>query len=164
MNIGEKNELLLKIYLTYLRDNNPKLKTCFGPIKSVGFGEKEYKSCPKDIDFDSLENNSDNKKKVEEKIEEINKSLNIEKSSPQNKADIYINKIAYSIKYMDAGKPSIVNHTTRKGFLRIAKQLKLNIRDLGSGFALSNAEAEAVHFKKPSSVNFALTSASLILL
>jgi hypothetical protein len=37
-------------------------------------------------------------------------------------------------------------------------------RDLGSGFALSNAEAEAVHFKKPSSVNFALTSASLILL
>jgi len=130
MNIGEKNELLLKIYLTYLRDNNPKLETCFGLIKSVGFGEKEYKSCPKDIDFDSLENNSDNKKKVEEKIEEINKSLNIEKSSPQNKADIYINKIAYSIKYMDAGKPSIVNHTTRKGFLRIAKQLKLNIRDL----------------------------------
>ena len=130
MNVGEKNELLLKIYLTYLRDNNPKLKTCFGPIKSVGFGEKEYKSCPKDIDFDSLENNSDNKKKVEEKIEEINKSLNIEKSSPQNKADIYINKIAYSIKYMDAGKPSIVNHTTRKGFLRIAKQLKLNIKDL----------------------------------
>ena len=130
MNAGEKNEFLLKIYLTYLRDNNPKLKTCFGPIKSVGFGEKEYKSCPKDIDFDSLENNSDNKKKVEEKIEEINKSLNIEKSSPQNKADIYINKIAYSIKYMDAGKPSIVNHTTRKGFLRIAKQLKLNIEDL----------------------------------
>jgi len=36
--------------------------------------------------------------------------------------------------------------------------------DRGSGFALSNAEAEAVHFKKPSSVNFALTSASLILL
>ena len=43
MNVGEKNEFLLKIYLTYLRDNNPKLKTCFGPIKSVGFGEKEYK-------------------------------------------------------------------------------------------------------------------------
>ena len=50
MNVGEKNEFLFKIYLTYLRDNNPKLKTCFGPIKSVGFGEKEYKSCPKNFD------------------------------------------------------------------------------------------------------------------
>ena len=64
MNAGEKNEFLLKIYLTYLRDNNPKLKTCFGPIKSVGFGEKEYKSCPKNFDFNSLENNDNNKKKI----------------------------------------------------------------------------------------------------
>ena len=90
MNAGEKNEFLLKIYLTYLRDNNPKLKTCFGPIKSVGFGEKEYTSFPKDIDFDSLENNSDNKKKIEEKIEKINKSLNIEKSSPTSRRSIKI--------------------------------------------------------------------------
>ena len=31
---------------------------------------------------------------------------------------------------MTAALPSITNHTNRKGFVRIAKQLKINIKDL----------------------------------
>ena len=75
------------------------------------------------INFTNLYNDEDilKKKAIE---------LGIEKSSPRNKADIYINNIAFSIKYMDAAPPSIINHTTRLGFIRIAKKLNIDILKL----------------------------------
>ena len=62
-------------------------------------------------------------------LKKLSNKLGIEKSSPKSKADIHINEISYSIKYMSAAPPSIINHTTRKGFVRIATKLNLNISD-----------------------------------
>jgi len=121
MNEGEKNELLFKIHLCYLKKKKDK-STTFGEIKKLGFDDIEYNEIDEDIDFSELDD--------EDFLEKISENLGIEKSSPRNKADIYINDIAYSIKYMTAGPPSITNHTNRKGFIRIANQLKINISDL----------------------------------
>ncbi len=121
MNKGEKNELLFKIYLCFLKRKKNKY-TIFGEIKSLGFGEKEYSALNKEIDFENLNEEKDLKKLCDE--------LRIEKSSPLSKADVHVNKIGYSIKYMSAAPPSIINHTTRKGFLRIATKLDLNISEL----------------------------------
>ena len=91
-------------------------------LKNLGFDNIEYNEIDENIDFSELDD--------EIFLEKISKSLGIEKSSPRNKADIFINNIAYSVKYMSAAPPSITNHTNRKGFVRIAKQLKINIKDL----------------------------------
>jgi len=121
MNKGEKNELLLKVYLCYLKKKNDK-NSPFGLIKSLGFDEDSYNEFNDEIDFDSLDE--------EENLKQTSKDLGIDKSSPINKADIHVNGVGYSIKYMSAAPPSIINHTTRKGFLRIANQLKIDISDL----------------------------------
>lgn len=121
MNNGEKNEILFKVYLCYLKKTNNH-NSPFGEIKKLGFDNIEYNEIDENIDFSELDD--------EIFLEKISKSLGIEKSSPRNKADIFINNIAYSVKYMTAGPPSITNHTNRKGFVRIAKQLKINIKDL----------------------------------
>jgi len=121
MNEGEKNELLIKIFLCDLKKKEDKT-TIFGELKSLGFGNNEYKILDKDIDFNALDD--------EETLKEMSKALGIEKSSSRNKADVHINGIGYSIKYMNAAPPSIINHTNRKGFLRIANQLKIDINNL----------------------------------
>jgi len=122
MNQGEKNEILFKIYLTHLKKVQD-INSPFGKIINLGFEKNEYNSLKEVINFSELYNNHEliKKKAVE---------LGIEKSSPRNKADIFVNNIAYSIKFMNAAPPSIINHTTRKGFLRIAKKLNLEISKL----------------------------------
>jgi hypothetical protein len=114
MNEGEKNENLIKIYLCYLKKIKDKTSS-FGLITKLGFGEKEYSEFSDKINFDELDDIN--------YIKEISKELGIEKSSPKNKADVHINGKGYSIKYMDAAPPSIINHTNRKGFLRVAKEI-----------------------------------------
>ena len=121
MNKGEKNEILFKLYLCYLKKNNI-CDSPFGKIKKLGFDDIEYNQIDENINFSDLED--------EDLLIEVSENLGIEKSSPRNKADIYINNKAYSVKYMSAAPPSIINHTTRKGFLRIAKKLNLDISDL----------------------------------
>lgn len=121
MNQGEKNEILFKIFLCFLKKKKIK-STILGEIKTLGFNNKHYLSLQEEIDFQRLTNNV--------KIQELCEKLKIEKSSPKNKADIHINKTAYSIKYMNAAPPSIINHTNRKGFVRIAKKLNLKISKL----------------------------------
>jgi hypothetical protein len=122
MNQGEKQEVLLKIYLTYLRDQKIKSQK-LGEIKSVKFKE-EYSSMDfQSINFNMLENN-------EEEINKISKKLKIEKSKTFDKADIKINEISYSLKCIGYGKPAIVNHTNREGWLKITKRENLDIRKL----------------------------------
>ncbi len=121
MNKGEKNEILFKIYLCYLKKNKI-INSPFGQIQKLGFGNIEYNEIDENINFSDLEN--------EDLLKKVSKKLGIEKSSPRNKADIYINNIAYSVKYMNAAPPSIINHTTRKGFVRIAKKFDLDISRL----------------------------------
>ena len=121
MNLGEKNELLIKIFLCNLKKKNNKT-TIFGEIKSLGFDDNEFKILDKDIDFNTLNN--------EKTLKKVSKELGIEKSSPKNKADISINGKGYSIKYMNAAPPSIVNHTDRRGWLRISEVLGEDIKKL----------------------------------
>jgi len=121
MNAGEKNELLFKIFLCELKRKKNK-DTIFGEINSIGFGEKQYLDLDEEVNFATLVDEAD--------IKELAKKLCIEKSSPLNKADIYVNNISYSVKYMNAAPPSLINHTSRKGFLRIAEQLKIDISKL----------------------------------
>jgi hypothetical protein len=123
MNQGEKNEILFKIYLTYLKKEEI-ITSPLGKITQLGFDKKEYNLLDEEIDFENLDDDQ------EDFLKEKATQLGIEKSSPRNKADIYINNIAFSIKYMDAAPPSIINHTTRIGFVRIAKKLNIDISNL----------------------------------
>ena len=121
MNKGEKNEILFKIYLCYLKKTK-NFTSPFGEIKNLGFGKTEYKDYDDKIDLSSLDD--------EDLLNKVSENLGIKKSPPRSKADVYINNEGYSVKYMKAGPPSIVNHTSRKGFLRIANQLKIDIYEL----------------------------------
>ena len=121
MNAGEKQELLIKIYLIYLRDKDIDV-VHFGKIEQVGF-DSEYKKIDRD-DF-NIERLIDK----EDQIKEIAEELNILKAKPNDKADIKINNIFYSLKYIGHAMPSIVNHTTRIGWLNVAKRKNLNIDD-----------------------------------
>ena len=72
MNDGEKQELLIKIYLTYLRDNKIKTEE-FGIIKSLGF-DNEYKEIEdKNLNFTEIQDDLN-------KIKDIAKKLEIQKS------------------------------------------------------------------------------------
>ena len=117
MNKGEKNEILFKIYLCYLKKNK-KYDSPFGEIKNLGFGNAEYNDFDNNIDLSSLDD--------EDLINKISENLGIKKSPTKSKADVYINNEGYSVKYMTAGPPSIANHTNRQGFLRIASHLKID--------------------------------------
>ncbi len=124
LNDGEREEYLIKIKLCNLRDNNKEIKN-LGKIKSVGF-EKEYKTIDwSTIDFDRLKDNQN-------EIKKIAKILDITKGSSKDKADVKINNIYYSLKCIGYGKPTLVNHTSRVGWLEIAKIKKLNIEFLDS--------------------------------
>ena len=48
MNNGERNELLIKIFLAELKKNKDK-STVFGEIKSLGFGGVDYKILDEEI-------------------------------------------------------------------------------------------------------------------
>jgi len=122
MNDGEKQELLIKIYLTYLRDNKIKTEE-FGIIKSLGF-DNEYKEIEdKNLNFKEIQDDLN-------KIKDIAKKLEIQKSKPSDKADIKINKISYSLKCTGFSMPAIVNHTNREGWLKIAERKKIDITEL----------------------------------
>ena len=122
MNIGEKQEALFKLYLIFLRESNSKIKNCFGDIKSVGLHEEYPKTKLTEEQIRELSNDKNDKK-----LNNILKEFKIKKGGTNDKADIQINGIYYSLKNFSAGKPSIINHTSRYWFVRIAKQLKLDL-------------------------------------
>jgi len=123
LNDGEREEYLIKIYLCYLRDQNIEVPT-IGKITNVGF-ENDYKTTDwSNINFKELKDN-------QKDIKLLAKILDITKSSSRDKADIRINNIFYSLKCTGYGKPTIVNHTNRIGWLKIAeiKNLDISILD-----------------------------------
>lgn len=123
-NKGEISELLLKIYLIYLRDFEPNLETPFGPITSVGF-TNEYKKLNFNINFNNL---IDLIKLGDfQQLKEISELLEIEKSSSLNKADVFINNYGVSTKFMGGAKPALVNHTSREKWLRISEEINYDI-------------------------------------
>ncbi|MFL2533988.1 MAG: hypothetical protein ACJ0RM_03445 [Alphaproteobacteria bacterium] len=120
MNHGERNELLFKIYLCQLKYTK-EVTNLFGEIKNCGFGNIEYLPLAEEINLKTIN---------DKEIKLLAKKLNIKKSPPRAKADIKVNDLYISIKSLNAAPPSIINHTSRLGFLRIAEFLNLDIKNL----------------------------------
>lgn len=121
-NIGEYDELRIKLRLIELRDSkNP--VTIDGKqmlITSVKL-EKEFLSLPPKTD---LQNMSDNE------IETLANKVGAGKAKGGYKADVIINGDGYSVKSHRSAPPAIVNHTPRWGWVRICKQLNVDIKPL----------------------------------
>ena len=122
LNDGEREEYLIKIYLCYLRDSKIDLPK-IGKIINVGFTEEYKKTNWSEIDFKKIENDQIQIKKLANK-------LKIDKTSSRYKADIKINNTYYSLKCTGYGKPAIVNHTNRIGWLNISKIIDKDITGL----------------------------------
>ena len=120
LNDGEREEILIKIQLCYFRDKNKEIPL-IGRIKNVGF-DQEYKC----IDWSKININKIKFNQVE--IRKLAKILNITKSSSKDKADVKINNENYSLKCVGYGKPAIVNHTNRIGWLKISKIINQDIK------------------------------------
>lgn len=122
MNKGERAELLAKIYLIYLRDNNLRIPR-IGQITSVGFG---------DIEYESLNNNSLSIIKSYDNytLKSYGESLGITKAPSLAKADVYINHIGYSLKFSGSALPALINHTHRSLILKVCERINLSITSL----------------------------------
>ena len=122
MNEGEKDELLFKIQLVYMRDND---KALFGEkLTSVGFKSSEYKTIPKNINLSSLKSMSDSE------LKDLSSIIGISKASTGCKADVYINGIGVSLKSLQAAPAALVNHTARPGFEFACKNANVDIETL----------------------------------
>lgn len=121
MNSGERDELLIKLYLVTMRDNGASLNGA--QIKSVGFDGTEYRSIPTIIanKFRTLTN---------EELAELTNSLSIGKAPGGAKSDVYINGIGYSLKSSSAAPSALVNHTSRPGFENVCNKVGVNIKEL----------------------------------
>lgn len=121
MNVGERDEYLIKFKLVQLRDSNSEL---FGiKLNSVGFNNIEYLSIPSNINFNF-------KSYSDDQLISFAKTLGITKAKASSKSDVQINGVGYSLKSHSAAPPAIVNHTTRPGFERAAKENNGNIEEL----------------------------------
>jgi len=117
VNIGERNELIIKLYLIYLRDNK-------GEFKSIGFGGIEYGKLPKIDDPYIL------KKLKDEEVNSYANLAGISKSPSMAKSDVEIDEAGYSLKFLGARPPALVNHTTRPGFENACLHAGTNISDI----------------------------------
>jgi len=121
-NKGEENEVLLKAFLIkcfYVGaeiENAPEeIKRIFGLSFGPGIEVPEWSST-----YDNwLE---------ERNYQELKKIF--EKSKTSFKADIGINETNYSLKYGNAAKAAMINHTARDGFLNVCKKINVDIGPL----------------------------------
>ena len=123
MNIGERNELLIKLRLVEMRMQGTSA-TIFNNQKiiSVGFNDIEYKDLPSGkINYSSLSDTQ---------LQSITKSIGIGKASTFDKADVYINGVGYSIKSLSSAPPALVNHTARPGWERVCSDIGCSIKPL----------------------------------
>ena len=111
MNAGERNELLIKLMLVWIRDNGEKASAGpFDKINTVGFNNREYKAFPSGFDIRSLTSYNDTELSI------LCSSLGINKASIFEKSDVDLNGKGYSVKSFSAAPPALVNHTARPGF------------------------------------------------
>lgn len=121
-NVGEYDELRIKLRLIELRDSNNNV-TIDGKtynIKSVGL-ELEFKSLPAGTNL---------RKMSDEDIERLANSVGAGKAKGSYKADVNINGQGFSVKSHRSAPPAIVNHTPRWGWKRICDQLNVSIEPL----------------------------------
>lgn len=121
MNSGERDELLVKLYLVKLRDEGGSF--CGIPINSVGFNKIEYRPIPNDLvnNFHALTNDA---------LNHLAATCFIGKAPGGAKSDVYINKIGYSIKSSSAAPSALVNHTSRPGFENVCSKVDVDIEEL----------------------------------
>jgi len=123
-NTGEKNEILLKAYLMRAMVKNSILNKApydLKEIKSLRFGPNTFYPIWKDDHEMSLRD------------KDTDYLVNIfPKTKSSYKADLEINNIAYSVKTNEGAFPAIINHTNRKGFLKVCERLKISIELLDS--------------------------------
>lgn len=121
MNSGERDELLIKLYLINMRDNKKSINGIV--VTSVSFDGYEYPSIPSGTltNFSNLTDLS---------LKTLTDSMGVSKSSAFNKSDVSINNKAYSLKSFSAAPPAIVNHTSRPGWENIANNTSGNITKL----------------------------------
>lgn len=122
MNIGERDELVFKIIMTYKRDHH--LTLFDEPVTSVGFADCEYGTLPSDFEPYKIRSTSDSD------IQALAESININKAPAGAKADIYINHIGYSLKSLAAAPAALVNHTARPGFAYACQNAGVEIETL----------------------------------
>lgn len=121
-NIGEYDELRIKLRLIELRDQNLPViidGKSFN-ITSIGL-ENEFSSLPAGIKLKQLTN---------QQIEHLANQLGAAKAKGSYKADVNINGDGYSVKSHRSAPPAIVNHTPRWGWHRICQQIGVDISQL----------------------------------
>lgn len=123
MNIGERNELIIKLRLVEMRMHNGSAAIFNNEvIKSVGFAGQEYLDIPSG--YENYSNFSD------DELLALAKITHIAKAGIYDKADVYINGIGYSIKSLSAAPPALVNHTARDGWERVCSRIDYDIHPL----------------------------------
>lgn len=121
-NLGEQNEVFLKAFLAKHfceKTGLPGASKDMQRISTLHFGKGStvpqwnhaYETMLQIKDYQGLRNN-------------------FEKAKTSYKADIFINDVSYSIKFNNAAKPAIVNHTNRAGFLRVCNRVGSDIAEL----------------------------------
>lgn len=121
-NVGEYDELRIKLRLIELRDKNDSV-TIDGKkfnITSVGLKE-EFVSLPEGTNLRAM---------TDFQIEKLAIRVGAGKAKTKYKADVNINGEGFSIKSHKSAPPAIVNHTPRWGWYRICQQLKVDITKL----------------------------------
>lgn len=122
MNVGERDELIFKLIMTYKRDHNQSL---FGqPVRSVGFMGKEFGRLPVDFTITGLNGMSDIH------LETIASGIGSGKAPTGAKADVEINGQGVSLKSLRAAPAALVNHTSRPGFEFACKNAGVSIDTL----------------------------------
>lgn len=130
-NLGETGELLIKAKLLECMKAGAAIKPFNVAITSLHLGDfksargfySTRASCP------SLEALSILSRRNYSELKNQLGAIGIVKAGTSMKADVKINGIGYSIK-SSSNRPAIINHTYRKGFLRIANQLRITIKPL----------------------------------
>lgn len=121
-NIGEIDEVLVKLRLIELRDSGGSIKIDGQQVTVNNVSlKREFDSIPVGVDIQKLS-------KREADI--LATRLGAGKAGLYDKADVKINGIGYSIKSHRCAPAAIINHTPRWGWLRICKKLGVDIAPL----------------------------------
>lgn len=116
-NVGEYDELRIKLRLIELRDNSHKVTFNGKDIVSVGLVD-EFAKLPKGTDLRAMS---------DKEIERLANQVGAGKAKGSYKADVNINGLGYSVKSHRSAPPAIVNHTPRWGWKRICDSLGVDI-------------------------------------
>ncbi len=121
-NKGEENEVFLKVFLVrcfFMQQEIEGAPEEIKIIKNIGFGP-DIKAPDWLTEYERAYNERDY-----QKLKDI-----FGKAPTSYKADISINGVNYSLKYGNAAKAAMINHTARDGFLNVCKRISVDIAPL----------------------------------